>query len=100
MRAYTAIVTCVFLLLAAFFVWKCVEAYGRTASVEDRKQRRLARRNALLLLAPGVMFLCGALFALFRVQVFLYVASCIGTLAFAFAFGTGLGENMRVHGGN
>ena len=57
MRVYTAIVTCVFLLLTAFFVWKCVEAYGRTASVEDRKQRRLARRNALLLLAPGVMFL-------------------------------------------
>ena len=59
-------------------------------SVEDQKQRRKARRSALLLLLPGVMFLSAALFILTRIGAFLYVSYLIGMLAVAAALGPGL----------
>ena len=98
MKVYAVIVTCAFSLLTAFFVWKSVEAYRRAASVEDQKQRRKARRSALLLLLPGVMFLSAALFILTRIPIFLDLTFTIGGLAVVYVIAAGLRENVQKHG--
>ena len=100
MKIYTAVVLCAFFLLTALFAWKAVAAFLKAGAIADKKPRRRARRSALLLLLPGVMFLSAALFILTRIGVFLYVSYMIGMLAVAAALGPGLRDNMWKHGGN
>ena len=98
MKIYTAVVLCAFFLLTALFAWKAVAAFLKAGAIADKKPRRSARRSALLLLLPGVMFLSAALFILTRIPIFLDLTFTIGGLAVVYVIAAGLRENVQKHG--
>ena len=100
MKVYTAVVLCLFFLLTAVFLWQGAAAWRLASGLAEQKERRLKRRQALLIMAPGAMFFFAALHILFPAGWFFDIVALIGTIAVAFAIGDGLKRNMDLHGGN
>lgn len=97
MRTYEIGLVVAFFLLMIIFVWNGIKSYQQVSAEEDKKLRTAARRKALLLMTPGLMFFLSALYIIFRVSWIFLIVVLIGNMAAAYAIGSGIGANMKEH---
>lgn len=98
MRIYETVLVIVFFTLTAVLVWNGIKAYPQVRAEEDKKLRAASRRKVAFLIMFGLMFFFSALYIIFRVSWMFMIMFFMGSVAFAYAIGSGIGANTKEHG--